>query len=364
MFASLEGLSVGDALGHRFNTRTAAIASALMRRLSPPPPWTWTDDTLMALSVAEVVARDGEIEPSRLADSFLARYEQGRGYGPKMKQLLRADAADGASVCAAATRLFDGGGSFGNGAAMRVAPLGAFFVGDVPRAAKEAAQSAIATHTHQEAIAGASAVAVAACHFASSRDQTFCAEDAFRIAAAHTPASDTREAIWRASTISFATRPIEVAKRFRADRDIACQASVPFCLWLAFRHADDYPRALWETYAAGGDRDTHAAIVGGIVALRVGVDGIPEEWRHTRESLPSWFYEAVAESVELATLEKTARDVEPELVRSPKRFQLAPGNGTLILDTKYSGAMLIEDEWLNALCVAWLKANGAAVEQA
>jgi ADP-ribosylglycohydrolase len=60
-----------------------------------------------------------------------------------------------------AGRLFDGQGSYGNGAAMRVAPLGAYFAGDLDRATIEAAKSAEVTHTHPEAVAGAIAVAVA-----------------------------------------------------------------------------------------------------------------------------------------------------------------------------------------------------------
>lgn len=36
---------------------------------------------------------------------------------------------------------------------------------------------------------------------------------------------------------------------------------------------------------AGGDIDTNAAIVGGIVALAVGIDAIPKDWRKDREQL-------------------------------------------------------------------------------
>lgn len=50
----------------------------------------------------------------------------------------------------------------GNGAAMRVAPLGAWFADDPAEAARQAALSAEVTHPHPEAVAGAIAVAVAA----------------------------------------------------------------------------------------------------------------------------------------------------------------------------------------------------------
>ncbi len=61
-----------------------------------------------------------------------------------------------------AESLFSGQGTFGNGAAMRVAPIGAYFADDLERAVEDAARSAVVTHAHPEASAGAIAVAVAA----------------------------------------------------------------------------------------------------------------------------------------------------------------------------------------------------------
>ncbi|MFD3702012.1 ADP-ribosylglycohydrolase family protein [Nocardia sp. NPDC058658] len=49
----------------------------------------------------------------------------------------------------------EGRGSWGNGAAMRVAPLGAWFADDLDRVVDEATASAMVTHTHPDAVAGA-----------------------------------------------------------------------------------------------------------------------------------------------------------------------------------------------------------------
>jgi ADP-ribosylglycohydrolase len=67
---------------------------------------------------------------------------------------------------------------------------------------------------------------------------------------------------------------------------VAGPDTVPFALWCAAQHLDDYEAALWLTVSGLGDRDTTCAIVGGIVALFTGTDGIPAEWRHAREPLP------------------------------------------------------------------------------
>ena len=64
--------------------------------------------------------------------------------------------------------------------------------------------------------------------------------------------------------------------------------TVPFTLWCAARHLDDFEAAMWTTVSGLGDRDTTCAIVGGIVALYVGAAGIPQEWQQARESLTTW----------------------------------------------------------------------------
>jgi ADP-ribosylglycohydrolase len=69
---------------------------------------------------------------------------------------------------------------------------------------------------------------------------------------------------------------------------VSASATVPFTLWCAVRHLADFEAAMWTTVSGLGDRDTTCAIVGGIVALYVGVEGIPAEWLHARESLTEW----------------------------------------------------------------------------
>ena len=69
---------------------------------------------------------------------------------------------------------------------------------------------------------------------------------------------------------------------------LSAQDTVPFTLWCAARHLDDYEAALWTTVSGFGDRDTTCAIVGGIVACHVGEAGIPTGWLQARELLPAW----------------------------------------------------------------------------
>src|SRR5215475_6699438 len=158
---SLEGLSCGDAFGERFFLPDAVAVSLIEKRAVPAPPWFFTDDTVMALSILETLAEHREINPDALAVSYAGRYDAGRGYGPAMHQLLPTIRRQPQSWRTEAAALFRGQGSFGNGSAMRVAPLGAYFADDPKRIAQQANLSSIPTHSHSEAVAGALAVAVA-----------------------------------------------------------------------------------------------------------------------------------------------------------------------------------------------------------
>lgn len=114
---SLEGLSVGDAFGERFFVHPSSVGLLISERALPAPPWRYTDDTQMALSIVETLTWDGEIQQDHLASSFGKRYDISRGYGPAMHQLLPAIRSR-KHWPKAARSLFGGQGSFGNGAAM------------------------------------------------------------------------------------------------------------------------------------------------------------------------------------------------------------------------------------------------------
>jgi len=86
---SLAGLSVGDAFGERFFVAPAVVDGLIAQRALPAPPWNYTDDTMMAISIVETLQRFGSIDPDRLAASFAEKYDPSRGYGPAMRQLLR-----------------------------------------------------------------------------------------------------------------------------------------------------------------------------------------------------------------------------------------------------------------------------------
>ncbi|HEX4787847.1 MAG TPA: ADP-ribosylglycohydrolase family protein [Actinospica sp.] len=293
--ASLRGLAVGDALGSCFFI--PANLSALAARALPPDPWWWTDDTEMACSVFTVLDRYGRIDQDALAESFASHHDFDRGYGPGVNRMLRQIRQEGAAWRELAVTAWDGRGSWGNGAAMRVAPLGAYFAHGpgaregsssavLDRVAAEAAASAEVTHTHREGVAGAIAVAVAAALAAARPD--LAGEPLLRAVAAWTPAGQVRDGVANAVKMLALTDPRSAAASLGNGRELSAQDTVPFCLWAVAKHSRSYVDAFWATAAAGGDIDTNCAIVGGIVAARTGIEGIPAEWLRRCERLPDW----------------------------------------------------------------------------
>jgi ADP-ribosylglycohydrolase len=290
-YHSLEGLSCGDAFGERFFIRPDLALSLIEQRSVPAPPWIFTDDTMMALSVVETLENHGEIRQDQLAHSFARNNDSGRGYGPAMHNLLAEVRRAPACWRTEAKALFDGEGSFGNGSAMRVAPLGAYFADDVERIPVQAALSSETTHCHSEALSGAIAVALAAAAAWQFRQsgQMPAPTDFLNWIAHRTPASAVRQGIERAATLPEGTTVNSGVAALGNGKLVSCPDTVPFALWCAAHHLNSYEQALWTTVAGLGDRDTTCAIVGGIVVMYAGVESMPPEWLLAREPIPVHF---------------------------------------------------------------------------
>jgi ADP-ribosylglycohydrolase len=277
--ASLIGLALGDALGSQFFV--PANRSAFDHRSLPPGPWAWTDDTEMACAIWLVLTQTGDLDQDLLAQTFADRHDFDRGYGPSTNRLLRL-IREGGDWRVLAQEPFDGRGSWGNGAAMRVAPLGAWFADDLDQVVRAARLSATVTHTHPEAVAGAIAVAVAA---ALATTEDLAPGPFLDRVLEHVPSGSVREGIGEARRLLTVSDPQLAASVLGNGRQVAAHDTVPFCLWSAVKNLNDYEAAFWATASAGGDIDTTCAIVGGIVATRA---VLPHGWLDLVEPLPTW----------------------------------------------------------------------------
>lgn len=314
---SLEGLSVGDAFGERFFLNDEIIQTSQELGLLQGPPydllneeavshliatrrvpkakkWLYTDDTRMALSVVEILREHGHIEQDALADSF-SRYfmeQPARGYGASMHRLLP-EISWGIPWRAQTKALFSGQGSFGNGAAMRVSPVGAYFADDMDACIENARLSAEVTHGNAEGIAGAIACAVAtatAVNLAAEGGKV-SPRDFLRLLIHKIPLSEVRDGVLHAMALEEDLPSDEVAEILGSGQLVTAQDTVPYVLWCAANFWFSYEEAMWQTVAGLGDRDTTCAMVGGIVAMS-SATAIPTEWLEKREELPDGFGQA------------------------------------------------------------------------
>jgi ADP-ribosylglycohydrolase len=286
---ALDGLSVGDAFGECFFGNPETISRRIDVRQAPPLPWSYTDDTAMALSVFQCLSEHGGIDRDRLAELFAQEYmrEPRRGYGGTAHSILRAIAA-GTSWQEATGSAFSGTGSMGNGAAMRVAPLGAYFSDALPLLIRHASFSAEVTHAHPEGQVGAVAVALASAWAWNHREKinTVDTREMIEFVVANIPPGDTHTGIRRGLGIPFSRTPEVAAHTLGNGSGVIAPDTVPLTIWCAARHFGNYNEAIWATVSACGDIDTNCAIVGGIVALSAGGDSIPGEWLSARGNLP------------------------------------------------------------------------------
>lgn len=282
---SLHGLAVGDALGGFFEFAGSAARRRITERWLPGAPWRWTDDTQMAGAVVATLQRSAGLDQDVLAAELAARYERGRGYGMASRAVL-SRLRRGGDWRVEAAGLFGGTGSYGNGAASRVPPIGAYFADDLAAAAEHAARSAVVTHAHPEAVAGAIAVAVTAALTWQLREQPVGREKLLGQVIELTPESVVRERLAIARGLPAETPAEAVAKLLGNGTDVSCQDTVPFALWCAADRCVSFEEVVWLTLSGLGDCDTTCAIVGGIAMLRGGWEAVPLAWRQACEAPP------------------------------------------------------------------------------
>lgn len=266
----LLGLAVGDAVAAPFEGLDAyAIyhgfgGAAKVIRDPPVRELNYTDDTEMALGVAERLVRDGRVDPDALAATFAANFDRTRGYGPGAATIL-VGIRQGLRWPDLVRSVYPDG-SFGNGAAMRVAPVGLFFGPDLDRVAAEAKASASVTHGHPLGVDGAVVLASAVALLTTGEPfdfTAFCTVLAGR--------AETDEFRWQLS----AAAKLSPADSIPFGSGIEAHRSVVTAICCFGLHPTRYDRAIGRALSLGGDVDTVAAMAGALAGAHLGPAAVP-----------------------------------------------------------------------------------------
>lgn len=310
----------GDALGAPFEGAARVDPTEVDQWLDDPAAaLRWTDDTALTLVLAGHLARrNGTVDEGELAGEFAAEWarEPDRGYGPGAAQVL-GQITDGFPWSQAATQLFDGAGSFGNGAAMRVAPVGLVPGLGLSAVAGRARRTAVLTHAHPLGQDGAVVQAVAVALAARTPQLgTLDAGEFLAHVGAHAATGEFRGALQRVgAVVRRGAAPAQVAAQL--GNDVSALGSVPAALAAFLARPDDARDAIRFAICVGGDTDTIAAMTGALCGARLGAATLPRRWARRLEAVER----ATALAAALARLPaSTGQDSRSRQVPFPDRI--------------------------------------------
>jgi poly(ADP-ribose) glycohydrolase ARH3 len=281
------GTFVGDAMGAPFEGARSETVAELWDQVAAGGsgfvPRRYTDDTQLMIGVAESLIACGGVDPAHMAERFVANFDEHRGYGMGAYTLLNA-LREGVPWQEAATSVFPDG-SWGNGAAMRIAPIGLMYYHDTDELRRSAESSASITHAHPLGKEGA-------------------ALQAYAVAlAVQTEPADLDPGEFLRSLFSFLrvdldeySRRLAAIERFLHSKptidevvatlgnDVRAHTAVPAAIYAFLSHYDSFAGAVTYAVQLGGDTDTIGAMAGAIAGALHGVEAIPGNWRNELEN--------------------------------------------------------------------------------
>jgi len=280
---SLIGTAVGDAVGAGFEGRSAADSEAIEAAAAERELLAYTDDTHMMIGVAESLVHREGFDGEHMARVFIRNYEcePWRGYGPGPPSVFRMIRA-GEAWDKAAEKLYHGG-SYGNGSAMRIAPVGVLYHDDLAMLKEVAYRSSRITHSHELGKEGAALQAYSVA-----------------LAVSMEPAKGFDSRKFLAELYEFVQQEAYKRKLARVgallgEADKATVAadigngieafnSVPTAIYSFLAHPHSFEEAILFAVSLGGDTDTIAAMTGAIAGAYLGLDSIPDKWRSKLEN--------------------------------------------------------------------------------
>jgi ADP-ribosyl-[dinitrogen reductase] hydrolase len=277
---SLVGLAAGDALGTTVEFRSPGSFDPVTDMVGGGPfdlrPGQWTDDTSMALCLAESLIETGGFVPRDQLERYLRWYRSGHlsstgtcfDIGITVRTALQAFEATGADYCGSADPL-----TAGNGSLMRLAPVPLFFARRPMEAIERSGDSSRTTH--------AARTAVDACRYFGALivGAVSGAAKAELLSELYSPVPG----YWQAHPLCAEIEAI-AGGSFKVMAPPAISGSgyvvesLEAALW-AFHTADSFADGCLRAVNLGDDADTTAAVYGQLAGAHYGVDDIPESWR-------------------------------------------------------------------------------------
>lgn len=280
---ALLGLAAGDALGAGYEFTVPAADDPIVMNGGGPFGWApgeWTDDTQMAICVAQAISDHGR-NVGAIGDAFLGWYRSGPTDVGAQTSAVLSRAISGRDLAALAAEHFRQRphGAAGNGSLMRTAPVALSCLGDDEALAEHAI--AVSALTHGDPLAGEACVVWCVAIDRAVREHRLDGvRDGVRMLSADRSA-------WWSARLDEAEREAPSAFASNGFVVAALQAAWSAIVHTAASGEDGHlQRALVAAVRIGHDTDTVAAIAGQLLGARYGASSIPVEWLHALHGWP------------------------------------------------------------------------------
>jgi poly(ADP-ribose) glycohydrolase ARH3 len=293
----LVGAMLGDIAGAPVEAETAGYirktfpdVDAILALNSVPEPFgghwqvgRYTDDTAMLLAVADWLAENPEHKEQQLFQSLSKHYDPARRFGPGTARIIETF-RENPSVWNSLPTAFFEQGSYGNGSATRVAPVGLYYHYHLPKLRSVAIRSSKPTHAHplakQGCVLQAAAVALAVRLAERFTPVVFLELLSREISALEELGEDITvfqaKLKIMADGLRRAAKPAELVNEL--GNSIKVHESVPAAVYCFLHAPDSFSTAISHAIFLGGDTDTIACMTGAISGAFVGYEGLPSVW--------------------------------------------------------------------------------------
>ena len=289
---TLVGAAIGDAVGNSIGTtifeweevHRQVAANEIESLIGNLPTLQYTDDTHMTIGVAESLIAHGGFDGAHMAKCFVHNYEKEpwRGYAPGPPRVFRL-IKKGQPWNKAARDVYPNG-SFGNGAAMRVSPIGGFFWDRHAQLIEVTYHASRITHQHVLGIEGAMLQAISVA-----------------LAVAENPDEPLDVPLFISNLLGYVTEDVYHTKISSlktlldnpADKQSVVEQlghgveafnSVPTAIFAFLANHQSFTSTVTYAVSLGRDTDTIASMAGAISGAYLGIDGIPNEWQRQVEN--------------------------------------------------------------------------------
>jgi len=264
------GSAIGDALGR------PREGSGISKTEDLEFEGRYTDDTEMMIGIAESLIEKRGFDGEHMAQTFIKNFDPTRGYGlgpPHVFNLI----VSGEKWNKASMSLFGGSGSFGNGASMRIAPIGLLYHDDFIRMRSVVYSSSQITHSHELGKEGAALQAYAIA-LALKKAPPFLKRlmvlDELKKLIIDPIYQQKLERIQ--NLLSGTPHKKGIVKEL--GNGIEAFNSVPTAIYSFLSHLNSFKSAVIYAVSLGGDADTIGAMTGAMAGAYHGFQDIPTGW--------------------------------------------------------------------------------------